>query len=150
MEYQAKASGQSNFRHCHCFNLRRATLVLTAFYDQHLKSADVTSQQFAVLRHIKHLGPVSITELSEWMGLDRTTLSRNLTLLERRGLLTTQPSHGRQKLMMLTSKGKKAFVSAMTRWEQAQKELEERLGMEQVEQLEKILEELLNANLTVK
>ena len=150
MEHREKASGHSPLRDCQCFNLRRATLAVTAFYDQHLKGANVTSQQFAVMRHIKLQGPLSVTELSERMGLDRTTLSRNLTLLERRGLLTTEPSRGRQRLMTLTSNGEETFAFAMTRWEHAQKELEDCLGVEQVEQLEKLLEKILNAHLTAE
>ncbi|MBR5757358.1 MAG: MarR family transcriptional regulator, partial [Thermoguttaceae bacterium] len=105
MNDNAKQSDQPLTRDCHCFNLRRATLAVIALYDRHMEGSGVTIQQFSILRHVSGNGALSVTELSELMGLDRTTLSRNLTLLERRGLLTTRPSSGRRRLTTLTDKG---------------------------------------------
>lgn len=146
MKEKAGHADRSLMRDCHCFNLRRAALAVTALYDRHVEAAGVTIQQFCVLRHVRDWGPVSVTELSERIGLDRTTLSRNLALLERRGLLTAQPSPGRQRLMVLTDDGKKTLRRALLCWRTAQKEIEDRLGTGQVERLE----ELLNGLLTEK
>ncbi|MBR5757626.1 MAG: MarR family transcriptional regulator, partial [Thermoguttaceae bacterium] len=98
---------------------------------------------FSILRHVSGNGALSVTELSELMGLDRTTLSRNLTLLERRGLLTTQPSSGRRRLTTLTDKGIEALERAFVRWRSAQEEMEKRLGKERMERLEDPLNALL-------
>lgn len=146
MKEKASHADRPLMRDCHCFNLRRAALAVTALYDRHVEAAGVTIQQFCVLRHVRDWGPVSVTELSERIGLDRTTLSRNLALLERRGLLTAQPSPGRQRLMVLTGDGKKTLRRALLCWRTAQKEIEDRLGAGRVERLE----ELLNGLLTEK
>ena len=130
---------------CHCFNLRRATLAITALYDRHMENAGVTVQQFCALRHIRDAGSLSVTELSKRIGLDRTTLSRNLTLLERRGLLATQPSHGRQRRTALTLEGEKILDLALSHWRTAQQEVEARLGAERMETLEELLNLLLTA-----
>ena len=144
MEHEEKAACLPFLRDCHCFNLRRATLAVTALYDRHMEEADVTIQQFCVLRHVRDWAPLSVTELSNRMGLDRTTLSRNLALLEHRGLLTAHPSPGRKRLMVLTSDGKKTLERALLYWQAAQKEIERRLGAEQMKQLEELLNGLLN------
>ena len=107
MKEKTSQADRPLMRDCHCFNLRRAALAVTALYDRHVEAAGVTIQQFCVLRHVRDWGPVSVTELSERIGLDRTTLSRNLALLERRGLLAVQPSPGRQRPMVLTADGKR-------------------------------------------
>lgn len=126
-------------RECHAFNLRQANLAVTALYDAHLKKAGITIQQYSVLRHIKELGPISITELSEIMKLDRTTLSRNITLLGRRDLLDDVPSSGRKRLLCLTRQGLTVFSEAHRYWQDAQEELEQRLGKTQVQDLEALL-----------
>lgn len=130
-------------RDCHFFNLRRATLVVTAFYDRHMEAAGVTVQQFSVLRHIQALGPLSVTALSDAMGLERTTLSRNLALLDQRGLVAAQPSPGRRKLMALTPAGEETLGRALVCWQRAQESLESRLGRERMGQLEELLALLL-------
>ena len=143
MKEKTSHADRSLMRDCHCFNLRRAALAVTALYDRHVEAAGVTIQQFCVLRHVRDWGPVSVTELSERIGLDRTTLSRNLALLERRGLLAVQPSPGRQRPMVLTADGKKTLKRALLCWQEAQKEIEDRLGAGQMERLEELLNGLL-------
>lgn len=130
-------------RDCHCFNLRRVALAVTALYDKHLADADVTVQQFSILRHIHRGDPVSITALSKLMGLDRTTLSRNLALLSRSGLVSSR-AHGRQKQLFLTPDGEAALDRAAVHWQAAQNEVENRLGSkEKMAQLEDLLAVLL-------
>lgn len=130
-------------RDCHCFNLRRVTLETIALYDRHLAPVGISIQQFSVLRHIDTLGPLSVTDLAERMGLDRTTLSRNLKLMERRGLLQEEPSLGRQRLLKLTPAGARTLAQARPHWQAAQEALESRLEPGQMDELERILARLL-------
>lgn len=130
---------------CHFFNLRRAMLTVTALYDRHMKDTNITAQQFSILRHIHNGGPLSVTELSDRIGVERTTMSRNIVLLERRGYMSEQPSCGRQRQMVLTADGERIYEQALFGWKNAQKELEERLGPGRMELLEELLNELLAA-----
>ena len=59
---------------CYCKKIRHIAAQVTRIYDQYLKEAGLTSQQFSTLEYIRGLGPVSVTELSREMGLDRTSL----------------------------------------------------------------------------
>ena len=126
-------------RKCHAFNLRQASLAVTALYDKHMQISGLTIQQFSLLWHIKELSPISVTHLAEAMNLNRTTLSRNLALLKRKGFWEEEPSSGRQRQIRLTSDGLNVFMNAQGAWQAAQDELEERLGRENVTQLESLL-----------
>ena len=130
-------------RECHAFNLRQANLAVTALYDKHMGKAGITVQQYSILTHVKNLGPISITDLSEAMHLDRTTVSRNLSLLERRHFVENAPSPGRKKLVRLTSEGLDAFSEASSYWQEAQDELESRIGKAKVMQLEQLLLQIM-------
>ena len=137
--YNGTVKKRIHLRPCHAFNLRQANLAVTALYDKYLHEAGVTVQQYSVLWHIKELGPLSITSLSLEMNLDRTTLSRNITLLEQRGFVENVPSTGRKHVVQLTDQGEKLFFQAQTAWQAAQYELEQRLGKDGMAQLENLL-----------
>ena len=142
MNQECNASKKVHLRQCHCFNLRQVTLAVTALYDKYLQEAGITAQQYSILWHSKELGPLSITELASAMNLDRTTLSRNITLTKR-GLLETLPSTGRRRLVQLTGQGQAVFAQAYESWQQAQQQLESRLGKKQMSQLEDLLAQLM-------
>ena len=135
MNQECNASKKVHLRQCHCFNLRQVTLAVTALYDKYLQEAGITAQQYSILWHI--------TELASAMNLDRTTLSRNITLLTKRGLLETLPSTGRRRLVQLTGQGQAVFAQAYESWQQAQQQLESRLGKKQMSQLEDLLAQLM-------
>lgn len=58
-------------RECYCKNMRQIISQITKLYDQHLKETDVTCQQFSTLECVRAMEPVSVTELSRKMRLDR-------------------------------------------------------------------------------
>ncbi len=72
---------------CTCLRLRRATRNVTQFYDHSLQPAGVTANQFGLLArlHAASLGGsdgISIGVMAESIGMDPTTLNRNLKPLE--------------------------------------------------------------------
>ncbi|XOQ49763.1 MAG: Transcriptional regulator [Acidaminococcus timonensis] len=143
MEHKEMLRTKPYIRECHAFNLRQANLAVTALYDRHMKKAGITIQQYSILRHVRDFGPVSITDLSEVMHLDRTTVSRNLSLLERRHFVENAPSPGRKKLIRLTTEGMDAYSEASSYWQEAQDELESRIGKTKMMQLEQLLLQLI-------
>lgn len=128
---------------CHCLNLRRLTLQTIEQYDQYVRPAGITIQQFSLMRHLHFLSPISVTELAEAMGLDRTTLSRNLKVLEKKGLVCDDLPIGRQRQLMLSQEGRRVFAQAEALWQKAQHSFEDRLGPERMAQLNEILQLLL-------
>jgi DNA-binding MarR family transcriptional regulator len=70
---------------CACFNPRKVARAVTQLYDDALRPAGLRVTQFSLLVVVRMAGPVSVTRLAELTVLDRTTLTRNLELLERQG-----------------------------------------------------------------
>jgi DNA-binding MarR family transcriptional regulator len=70
---------------CACANLRRAARIVTQRYDQHLQPAGIKTTQFTLLQALTRAGNISQGHLGDLLGLDSTTLTRNLALLRRKG-----------------------------------------------------------------
>ena len=77
------------------------------------------------------------------MGLDRSTLGRNLRVLEGEGLVTlVEGEDMRNRIVLLTETGRERLAAALPAWEAAQQRLIDRLGAEKREILLKLLDEL--------
>src|SRR5260370_33490583 len=72
---------------CNCLAVRQAARHITQFYDQFLAPSELRTTQFSILAKLRRLGPMTINALAGEMGMDRTTLGRNILLLERDGLI---------------------------------------------------------------
>lgn len=130
---------------CTCLNLRRASLTLIDIYDQYLTSSSLSISQYSILRHIHQLEPVSVSDLSIALRLDRTTLVRGLKPLEERNLVEDISDEGtRNRAMQLTEKGNAFFQEAHQLWEKAQSDLEGYLGKDEADKLTEILEKIEN------
>ncbi len=123
-------------RACACFNLRRATRMVTQLYDEALKPAGIRATQFTVLVAIGSGGPISVNQLADRIVMDRTTLTRNLKPLEREGLIAVRPGDDlRVREVSLTAKGRKTLERSYPLWERVQARLREQLGDPRVDKL---------------
>jgi len=106
---------------CACFNTRKVARLLGQVYDRALEPSGLRNTQFTALALVKTHAPISITKLSEQMGIERTTLTRNLQVLTRDGLVKLGADvDGRSKTVALTPKGKRRLEAALPLWEKAQ------------------------------
>lgn len=118
---------------CYGDLLRTAARKTTAIYDRHLQAAGLTLAQFRLLKRLDKAGKVSITELATVAGLDRSTVGRNMQVLERHGLAATcDCADQRLSLLRLTDDGRAALERARPHWLAAQREIETRLGADGV------------------
>lgn len=93
------------------------TRAVTAHYEAHFRGSGLRGTQFTVLSVLAQAGPVAMTRLADLMGVERTTLTRNVTLLTRRGLVGwTGAEDGRVRQVMLTAKGEAMLRKCMPRW----------------------------------
>ena len=76
---------------CYCTNLRRSANAMSEFYDSALKEAELTISQYYLLVNLSRLGKANITHWSEQVGLDRSTMVRNIKPLQSRGLIDLHP-----------------------------------------------------------
>lgn len=125
--------------------VRRAARVVGNFYDGHLKSAGLKGTQFTLLNAIFLNPSITITQLADYLLLNRTTLNRNLKPLERQGLVRTSPGKDqRTRVLKLTREGRSILLRALPSWVEAQSGVVEILGnriqqlTEDLNQLEKL------------
>lgn len=127
---------------CYCRRLRSITAHVSKMYDRYLKEAGITCQQFSTLEHIRALEPVSVTTLAETMGLDRTSMSRNLKLLGENLMIEDKAGHGRSRSIVLSKQGREILEKAEKQWEKAQVEMENVMGTGQLRHLEEMEKKL--------
>lgn len=128
---------------CFCVALRGASRKLTAVYDEALAPAGVNVAQFSLLRKTRRLGPLSLTALAEIAELDRSTVGRNVRVLEEMGLMSIRSgADQRQAVVDLTPAGHAAVETGNPLWDGAQASVEQRLGSVRAQQLFDLLEAL--------
>lgn len=129
--------------HCICTHLRRAARGVSRHYDEALEGFGINVAQFSLLRHLQRLDQPSISTLAEAMGLDRSTLGRNLRVLEAEGLVAlAEGSDLRNRLVLLSEQGRACLLAATPAWERAQATLVANLGEGQRDELVRLLEQL--------
>lgn len=116
-------------RVCACFNLRRASRAVTRLYDEVLSPGGLRSTSFVALVLIQAEGELPLPRLARALGLDRSTLTRNLKPLVRDGLVKVSRSGGtRMASIAVTPKGQKALARSIPLWQEAQRRFEASLG----------------------
>lgn len=113
---------------CLAFNLRRADRLLTQIYDEALRPSGIRGTQFSLLVGLRAMEPATMSALSAQLGLDRTTLTRNLKLLEEAHLAASEPGEdARERRIVLTPKGHRALQAAFPLWKATQARIEKQL-----------------------
>jgi DNA-binding MarR family transcriptional regulator len=116
---------------CVCTGLRQAAQGLTEIYDRALAPSGVKITMFRVLRRLSEANQPTISELAKIVGLDRSSLGRNLKVLERDGLVAfVEGKDERSKVVRLTPRGEAALATAKPLWRQVQRQMKARLGRE--------------------
>ena len=128
---------------CYCTALRAATRKLTAIYDEAMAPVGINIAQFALLRRIDRAAPLSLTELAQSAELDRSTVGRNVKVLERMGLVASAAgSDQREATITLTAAGCAVMKDGAPLWDEAQRRIEARLGAARSAQLKTLLQDL--------
>ncbi|CAN7429934.1 MarR family winged helix-turn-helix transcriptional regulator [Pseudoxanthomonas sp. LjRoot143] len=113
---------------CTCFRLRRASRRVTQVYDHELAAAGLSLNQYSILRRTER-EPRVLGGLADELGMDRTTLTRNLSPLVDAGLVeTVRGRDARQRMVGLTQAGRDRLASAKPYWRRAQDLIDTMLG----------------------
>jgi DNA-binding MarR family transcriptional regulator len=115
---------------CFCATTRRAARMITRMYDRALTPSGVTAGQFEILSNIRGRQSVDQQALVAAIGSDQTTLSRNLKVMLELGWIerARDGADRRQNRYRLTRGGAATLRQAQGLWEQAQAEMQGRLG----------------------
>ena len=121
-----------------------AARAVTRLYDDTLRSVGLRATQLAVLAAVGGDAVVSITGLAKIMGMDRSTLTRNLAPLEREGLIRLGVEGWRRsRTVEITKKGRSRLREALPLWEKAQETLQRRLGIRRWADIRAVLDDLI-------
>jgi DNA-binding MarR family transcriptional regulator len=115
---------------CTFFHLKRAARLVTQLFDEAFAPVGLTAAQFNLLVMLALKKEPTLASLSRQLVMDRTTLTRNLALLEREGYvrLSVDRRDRRARTIALTAAGRRTLERGLPRWRQAQARLVERLG----------------------
>lgn len=122
---------------CACEGLRRAARAITRHYDDALGPSGLRVTQLPILVGLSVAGPLPMTPLADALGMDRTTLARNVKALEERELVAIERDgeDRRRRVLALTPTGEKALSQALELWAPTQAGVEERFGRERLQSL---------------
>jgi DNA-binding MarR family transcriptional regulator len=130
---------------CTCYRLRQTARLVSRTYDLFLAPCGISIGQFGMLATLTAMEGESISRLAEVLQMERTTLTRNLTPLQKLGyVVIEQGPDKRARSLSLTRAGKRALAAAKPRWHAAQLSLEEQLGKEEVKLLNAKLDDMLD------
>jgi DNA-binding MarR family transcriptional regulator len=107
-----------------------AARAVTRAYDRALQPSGLRSTQFTILVAASVAGGVPLHRLAKILGLERTTLTRNLAAIERKGLIEVAEVDGRTRNVIVLPAGEALLTQALLLWDQAQERLREKLGEE--------------------
>lgn len=127
---------------CLCYKMRSASRTITRIYDEHFKQAGIKANQFTMLVAISVMQPASITALAEQLNMERTTLTRNLSPLEKDTLVVIKSGKGRTRYVSLTPSGTQLIEAVKPLWSQAQEKIKHALGQSEVSALSKISKDI--------
>lgn len=114
------------FTDCYGTQLRRSARALTRLYDEALKADGILLTQFSLLRALDRLGSATFHELAEEVALDKTTISRNVKVLDAAGWVEFEPTEDlREKRILLSAAGSEKLKAATANWRVAQTRIRE-------------------------
>jgi DNA-binding MarR family transcriptional regulator len=122
---------------CPVMSIRVAERLMTRFLETRLKSAGLSAAQFGLMIHIAAAPDDKINALAERLGLDQSTLSRNLRALEAVGLveIVIAETDLRRRAVWLTERGARKLEAALPAWRDAQRELAAGISAAQVRKI---------------
>jgi DNA-binding MarR family transcriptional regulator len=119
---------------------------VTQLYDHALEPTGLTVNQFGLLAYLCGASlartNASIGTMAEWLGMDPTTLNRNLKPLLVKGLVKNvlDPADGRVRIVAITEKGLRMLREAVPRWRNAQANVEKAIGAKSIAELNTLLD----------
>lgn len=106
-------------QHCLCLRVQRASRAVGRRFDEVLRPLGLNNWQFSLLMVLHQPSPPTVNGLAEELGMDRTTTTKNLKPLERRGLLEIRQDRedARIRRILLTDAGRVLLAEAARYWQ---------------------------------
>src|SRR6267154_1844847 len=92
---------------CFCLASRQAARRITRLYDSCLQQSGIRATQFTILSQLMLRGEMPVGKLAGILGMERTTLTRNLTLLEQHKWISIKAGDDpRSRMIGITAQGR--------------------------------------------
>ena len=125
---------------CFCLASRQAARKITRLYDSHMQKSGVRVTQFTILSQLMLRGEMSIGKLAGILGMERTTVTRNLASLEQHKWISIKTGEDpRARMISITGQGRSVVRRSFPFWSKAQAHIGKLLGADGVAAL-KILD----------
>lgn len=116
---------------CFCLASRQAARKITRLYDGYMQKSGIRATQFTILSQLMLRGEMPIGKLADILGMERTTLTRNLTPLEARKWISIRAGDDpRSRMISITAQGKATVRRGFPHWAAAQAQVGKLLGAE--------------------
>jgi DNA-binding MarR family transcriptional regulator len=137
----------ADFVGCLAGNLRAASRVVTRVYDSALRDTGLRITQVAVLAQVRKRQPLTVTELATELSSERSSVARDVAVLEHAGLVTTtvKSDDRRAREVRLTAHGEQTLRDCAPAWHDAQAATRLAFGEDRVRQLVSLANQLVNA-----
>lgn len=127
---------------CTNLKLRQLARRVARLYDEDQRSLGLKGTQYSLLSYVVKLGPIRPGELATQLGLDPSTLTRNLATLVTGGWVAIESgADARSRSVVATDAGRELRMQAQRAWKRSQLALNARLGDERVVRLHALLDE---------
>lgn len=120
--------------------VRRLSRIVDGYYRKCLAGYDITENQMTILFVLNTMGKVEQGKIGEVLVLERSTVSRNVKLLEKQKLLSRTAAYRPE--IALTEEGQDLVNTLIPHWEKVMDELYEKLESEGLLALYKMEEKL--------
>lgn len=130
-------------KECIGTRIRLLNRIVTKAYDDSLRPLGLRTAQQTILVAISLMKTPTPRQLERRLGLDKSTVSRNVERMRRRGWVeSVSGEDGRSHHLKLTLKGEKLLGESTSAWEYAQNKMAFLLGKDGVNALSRILSAL--------
>jgi DNA-binding MarR family transcriptional regulator len=114
---------------CFCLASRQAARRITRLYDSRMQPSGIRVTQFTILSQLMLRGEMPIGKLAAILGMERTTLTRNLTLLEQQKWISSKAGDDpRSRMIAITAQGRGMVRRGFPYWSKAQVQVGKMLG----------------------
>lgn len=147
MQHQARADRFATAMRHECLGVRvgRVHRLVSRAFETALRPVGISLPQLEVLSALTLVArPIRPTELADLLSIERSTMSRNLSLMETKGWVTTTDTSptGRSLAFAVTDAGTTQFAAAERAWASAQKTVAASLGADATATLDSWLSSL--------
>jgi len=125
--------------YCVAGRLRLLSRVVTSYYNEAFMAEEVTFTQASLLMHLFALPGVRQVELSKRLQIEKSTLNRDIQLLQKRGWIIDNIRKG----LYLTESGTIKAKQCHKIWKGLHQRVTEGLGAETVQALAAITDQIL-------